>query len=102
MIKFYPYVDVDGNHWPDTAQGSSEYYAIDLYQYLTTEEDTITGVTWTIPPGLDAEDSFEDASTAYVKITATKRGSHKIVFTLNSIESGKAQTTVLPIILKVY
>lgn len=102
MIKDYPYTDIDGRHWPDAAYGSSEYYALDFYHYLNTENDTKVDVTWEIPDGLVGSDSFEDATTAYIKITANKRGSFKVVMKLDSIEAGKEQTTVLPIILKVY
>lgn len=102
MIKSFPYIDIDGNHWPDAAYESAEYYSIDFSEYLDSEEDIQVSVEWVIPDGLVGEDSFEDATTAYIRITTFKRGSHRIVFKLTSSEAGKEQTTVLPIILKVY
>lgn len=102
MIKNFPYEDIDGKHWPDAAYGSAEYYSVDLYQYLSQENDSMTEVLWEIPATLTGSDAFEDETTAYIKIAANNRGSHRITFKLKSVEAGKEQLTVIPIILKVY
>jgi len=101
-VKNFLYKDVDGNHWPDAALGSSLYYAICFGSWLTSENDSLVNVTWSLPDGVTGEDSFEDEDEAFIKLTPTKRGSFTIVCNLTSSESGKQQIKTVPMVLKVY
>ena len=101
-FKNYPYKDTDGNHWPDAVLGDSLYYSIDFSGWLESQNDTLESGEWDVPEDVTGEDSYEDATQAYIKLTAAKRGSHTITGHLHTIEKGKRQTKAVAMILKVY
>lgn len=101
-IKHYPYKDIDGNHWPDAALGDALFYAIDYSQWLTEENDELVSIAWTVPAGLVGSDGFEANGQANIKLTTEKRGSHKVVCAITTVENGFEQKKTVLMILKVY
>lgn len=96
-------IDHDGYaRWPDTYQGSEEYYSIDCTDYLTKENDTLTSVAWTVPAGLTELDSQVNGNIASIKLRADTAGDYFIEFELNSSESVNTQKTKEEMRLVVY
>lgn len=101
-FKSFPYPDIDGMHWPDTYLNNAEYYAVDYSDWASKENDSVLSVTWSLPIGLIGSDSHEAGGKAFIKIKAEARGSFRVVCTLTAEESGKQQTKIVEMILKVY
>ena len=100
--KNYPYLATDGNHFPDAALGSSQYYCINYLQWLTEEGDTLVGVEWELPEGLTGEDAHEAAGEAFIKLTPEFRRSYRVTCKVTTQENGKEQINTVTVILKVY
>lgn len=80
-------------YFADLYVGSEEYYSINCTDYLTDENDTLTGVAWTIPTGLTEMDSQINGNIASVKVRGDIAGTYYIGFSLDSQESTSTQDT---------
>ena len=86
------YKDAAGDaHWPDAQIGSEKYYGVDWDAFLTTENDTITDTTWTVPSGLTNMDKKQDGNTAIVKLRADTAGKYQVVCEISTVEAGDTQ-----------
>lgn len=96
------YTDKNGvAHWTDCFAGSQEYYGIEWANWLTNENDTLTGVTWTLPNGLTQLDAYNTTTLTAIKIGADEVGEHEVSCTIDTIENSDTQKVVQKIILKV-
>lgn len=102
MIKKYSYEAVDGTHFPDANVGDDLYYAIDVAQWLSAEQDVLTSVSWAYPAGVTSSDNFLVGSEATIKVLTNTVGSFRLSCKITSVENGKSQTNVIPMMLRVY
>lgn len=100
--KHYPYKDIDGNHFPDAALGSAEYYCINFGDWIREENDELVTAEWIVPDQLDNLDNYVASREAYIKLGTKIRGSFRVELKLTTQENGNEQTRVVPMILRVY
>lgn len=98
----FPYKNIDGNHWPDADVGDDLYYALDLTCWLNSENDTIVGMRWEVPEGIEITNSFVLDNQANIKLKTDNIGVFKILGYLTSSELGFEQINAIPTMLKVY
>ena len=97
------YVDIHGrNHWADADAGDNLYYSIDFDAWITQEGDTLSSVSWSLPPGVSSSDSYELGNKAFIKIKTPISGEYKIICMIETVDSGRTQTNTVPIWIKVY
>lgn len=86
------YKTLDGNaKWPDAVAGSEKYYGVDWDAFLTTENDTITAISWTVPAGLTNMDEKQDGNTAIIKLRADTVGKYQVACEISTTEAGDTQ-----------
>jgi hypothetical protein len=102
--KKFNYTTVDGNHWPDADKGDNLFYSIDISCFLEEEKDILVNVTWEVPDGLFTEsaDQFVESNLATIKLHSPSHGSFVIKCTIDTVDNGRQQTNVIPMILTVY
>lgn len=79
--------------WPCTYQGTEKYFGINLAPFLAQEAETLTGVDWIVPNGLELLDERIEDDVAYIKLLCTYAGDYNIPFTVYSTEGGNTQAT---------
>lgn len=83
----YPYVDTDGDHWPDAIVGDAQFYAVNFEQWISAENETLVTIDWSVPAGVEASDDFHTGVEAYVKLAPKQRGTFEILCQLNTTET---------------
>lgn len=95
--------DSSGNAiWkPDAVVGEKLERGINWGTWLTTENDEISDVEWTIPTGITKVSERVDSNVAYVMLQPTSVGKYVITCTLTSIEGITEQIKIKQINLVV-
>lgn len=101
-MKKFIYKGVAGTHWPDAEAGDNLYYSLDLACWLNNEEDSLTGIQWFLPKGVTSDDSYVSGTEASIKLRTEYPGIYKIRCKVTSVDSGKEQSNVVPMLLKVF
>jgi len=80
-------------YFADMYVGAEEFHSIDCSTYLTNENDTLTGVVWTVPTGLTSMDEQINGNIASIKLKGDIAGTYYVGFSLDSQESTNTQDT---------
>ena len=99
----YVYEDLDGTHWPDAVVNTEEYYAIDVNNYLNSENDSITQVSWVVssPEHCTVLDQGSSDTVAFIKLKPIRVGIYKITLIMNTKERNTTQGIRKKMLLKV-
>lgn len=96
------YKDAQGlAHWPNAQLGKETYYGVEWDDFLISENDTITAITWTVPLGLTNMDEDQVLNQARIKLSADIVGKYEVLCSIDTIESVETQLFVQKMYIEV-
>lgn len=99
--KKFGYTEIDGNHWPDADAGDDLYYSLNFECYLESEQETISDIEWMLPEGVTSSDDSIVGVSGLIKLATPYPGIFTIKCKLTTMDTGREQSQVIPMKLKV-
>lgn len=103
-LKDFVYKDNDGIHFPDARTGSENFYELDVKEYLIYEDEDLVRAEWTAEKGIEIihDEIHKKEGIVAIKVKTPIVGSYSLVCRLITADHGVEQTTVIPMVIKVY